>query len=157
MACLGTGGAGRGCEGVKVDYAPETPGDGPMVEPRRFTSVRRMSRLASRVDSRSAAIAPLSSAGRTARWTTQRRFLRRPPPGGAGSPCSRSPIYVFTIPILAFTMEPIPVFTLRRSRRSRSTDPSVHLDHPHQYRRSPLGAAAAQRRPDRGSQYVIRT
>jgi hypothetical protein len=40
-------------------------------------------------------------------------LLRRPPPSEAGSPatCSRSLIYVFTIPILVFTM----------------TDPGVHV------------------------------
>ena len=65
---------------------------------------------ACRMDSRSAAIAPLSRSGRTARWTIQRRCAGARPLGSRVA-CSRSPIYVFTIPILAFTM----------------TDPGVHV------------------------------
>jgi len=47
------------------------------------------------------------------RWTIQRPGSGARPPVGAGSPatCSRSLIYVFTIPILVFTM----------------TDPAVHV------------------------------
>ena len=56
---------------------------------------------------------------RTAGWTIRRRRLMRPRHSGAASLCSRSPIYVFTIPILAFTMSdlgvhvaPIHAFTI---------------------------------------------
>jgi hypothetical protein len=62
------------------------------------------------MDSRSAAIAPLSVSGRTARWTIQRRCLQAPAPLGRVA-CLRSPIYVFTMPIVLFSM----------------TDPGVHL------------------------------
>jgi hypothetical protein len=62
------------------------------------------------MDSRSAAIAPLSGSGRTARWPIQRRYPQAPAPQGRVA-CSPSPIYVFTMPIVLFTM----------------TDPGVHL------------------------------
>src|SRR5213594_2592182 len=82
------------------------------------------------MDSRSVAIAPLSSAGADDALDHPASPAQAPAPrSGAGSPGhrSRSPIYVFTIPILAFTMSdlgvhvaPIQVFTFDRSRRSRS-------------------------------------
>ena len=53
-----------------------------------------------------------------ARWTIPASPAQAVLPNSGASTCSRSPIYVFTIPI--------PVFTLRRSRCSRSSDPRVH-------------------------------
>jgi hypothetical protein len=73
------------------------------------------------MDSRSVAIAPLSSAGADDALDHPASLAQAPTPFGAGSPghCSRSPIYVFTIPILAFTMSdpgvhvaPIHAFTI---------------------------------------------
>ena len=88
---------------------------------------RRISRIC-RMDSRSVAIAPPSSAGAGDTLDHPASPAQAPAPrSGAGSPAqrSRSPIYVFTI---AFTMSdlgvhvaPIPVFTIDRSGRSRST------------------------------------
>src|SRR5262245_41228832 len=90
---------------------------------------RRISRIC-RMDSRSVAIAPLSSAGADDALDHPASLPQAPAPGfRAGSPAlrSRSAIYVFTIPILAFTMAdlgvhdaPIPAFTMDRSKRSRS-------------------------------------
>jgi hypothetical protein len=74
------------------------------------------------MDSRSVAIAPLSSAGAGDALDHPASPPQAPAPRpGAASPGqrSRSPIYVFTIPILAFTMSdlgvhvgPIQVFTI---------------------------------------------
>src|SRR5213594_2068437 len=58
------------------------------------------------MDSRSVAIAPLSSAGADDALDHPASPAQAPAPrSGTGSPahCSRSPIYVFTIPILPFT------------------------------------------------------
>jgi hypothetical protein len=66
------------------------------------------------MDSRSAAIAPLSSVGADGALDHPASPAQASTPrAGAGSPDqrSRSPIYVFTIPILAFTM----------------SDPGVHV------------------------------
>jgi hypothetical protein len=74
------------------------------------------------MDSRSVAIAPLSAAGADDALDHPAPLAQASALGsGAGSPAyrSRSAIYVFTIPILAFTMSdpgvhvaPIPVFTM---------------------------------------------
>jgi hypothetical protein len=59
------------------------------------------------MDSRSVAIAPLSSVGADDALDHPASPAQAPAPcSRAGSPAhrSRSPIYVFTIPILAFTM-----------------------------------------------------
>jgi hypothetical protein len=82
------------------------------------------------MDSRSVAIAPLSSAGADDALDHPASLAQAPASrSGAGSPahCSRSPIYVFTIPILVFTMSDpgvhvalIHAFTFDRSGRSRS-------------------------------------
>src|ERR1700675_2816053 len=81
------------------------------------------------MESRSAAIAPLSHLGRTARWTTQRRCLSSAHPPWGRVACSRSPIYLFTMPIWLFTMTdpgvhlaPIRAFTLDRSECSPWTE-----------------------------------
>ena len=65
-------------------------------------------------------------------WTPQRRCpLRHPPRFPGRVACSRSPIYLFTIPIQVFTMPiwpftiPIRVFTMLRGGRSRWTDLGV--------------------------------
>jgi hypothetical protein len=71
---------------------------------------RRISRIC-RMDSRSAAIAPLFPAGADGALDHPAPLLRRPPPSRGQGACSRSPIYVFTILILVFTM----------------TDPGVHV------------------------------
>jgi hypothetical protein len=62
------------------------------------------------MDSRSAAIAPLSF-GADGALDHPASLPQAPAPSRRQGACSRSPIYVFTIPILAFTM----------------TDPGVHL------------------------------
>ncbi len=82
------------------------------------------------MDSRSVAITPPSSAGADDALDHPASLPQAPAPGfGAGSPAhrSRSAIYVFTIPILAFMMSdlgvhvaPIPAFTMDRSGRSPS-------------------------------------
>jgi hypothetical protein len=82
------------------------------------------------MDSRSVAIAPLSSVGADGALDHPASPAQAPASrSGAGSPghCSRSPIYVFTIPILAFTMSdpgvhvaPIHAFTFDRSECSHS-------------------------------------
>src|SRR5262245_53955641 len=80
------------------------------------------------MDSRSVANAPLSSAGADDALDHPASLPQASAPGfRAGSPAhrSRSAIYVFTVPIFAFTMTdlgvhvaPIPAFTIDRSTRS---------------------------------------
>ena len=89
------------------------------------------------MDSRSAAIAPLSRLGRTACWTTQRRCLSSAHPPWGRVACSRSPIYLFTMPIWLFTMTdpgvhlaPIRAFTLDRSECSPWTETRRHFGLP---------------------------
>lgn len=80
---------------------------------------RRISRIC-RMDSRSAAIAPLSAAGADGpAGPSKVACSGARPPFGSRVACSRSPVYVFTAPILAFTMSdpgvhvaPICVFTM---------------------------------------------
>ena len=71
------------------------------------------------MDSRSAAIAPLSRSGRTARWPIQRRCLSGARPLRAGSPVHHHRSTCF--------MRPIGLFTMDRSRCSPCADPSVHV------------------------------
>jgi hypothetical protein len=63
------------------------------------------------MDSRSAAIAPFLPAGADGALDHPAPLPQAPTPSRGQGACSPSPIYVFTIPILAFTM----------------TDPGVHV------------------------------
>jgi hypothetical protein len=64
------------------------------------------------MDSRSAAIAPLPCWGADGAVDHPASLTQAiPPPSGGRIACLRSPIYAFTMPILAFTM----------------TDPGVHV------------------------------
>jgi hypothetical protein len=94
------------------------PGRGPLSP--RARCWRRMYRIC-RIDGRSAAIAPLSS-GADGALDHPASTAQTPAPGWDRAVCSRSPIYVCTLPILAFTMtDPcvrvgvIPAFTFDRS------------------------------------------
>jgi hypothetical protein len=116
-----------GWANAEVQSLAGLSGVGVIVEP--LTRICRM-------DSRSVAIAPPSSAGADDALDHPASPAQAPAPrSGAGSPGqrSRSPIYVFTIPILAFTMSdlgvhvaPIQVFTFDRFGRSRSTGTHTH-------------------------------
>jgi hypothetical protein len=63
------------------------------------------------MDSRSAAIAPSLPAGADGALDHPAPLPQAPAPVSGQGACSRSPIYVFTMPILAFIM----------------TDPGVHV------------------------------